>query len=85
MINGGYDPRYIYETLHAHFFNKKTSDDKINIDSFLNTFNFSKSNYTVIIKAPATMKKVFAFSKSFKTVKQTTSKEMYRFFQFKQR
>lgn len=74
LVNGGYDPRYIYETLHSHFFNKKTTDDKINIDSFLDTFNFSESDYTVIIKAPVTMERVFSFSKSFKDVKQNDLK-----------
>lgn len=74
LVNGGYDPRYIYETLHAHFFNKKTTDYKINIDSFLDTFNFSESDYTVIIKAPVTMERVLSFSKSFKVVKQNALK-----------
>ncbi len=82
LVNGGYDSRYIYEMLHYHFFNKNTVIDEMNIDSFLNVFNFSENDYTVIIKAPSIIKSPFSFSKSLKAVKQSEikTKRSKRFF-----
>ena len=81
LVNGGYDSRYIYEMLHYYFFNAKTPIGEINIDRFLNEFDFLESDFTVIIKASSTIKKVFSFSKTLKIVKKNDIKsKKYRKF-----